>query len=444
MVTRNLKLYLLSMQAQFKIHGLKLDEFLFVFSMWLLSRLIITIGMQLIAPAVPLEPIGFNAPNLDTLQIKNFTPHLSWELFTHWDGEHYRNIVTKGYAYIHNVDLIYEEYKYSDEKQYNIAFFPMYPMIVKLLMSIGIPFDIAGTIVSNMCFLTALLIFYSWIKKIYDHSIARWTIAVMAWFPMSLFCSVTYTESCFLLLTISTLVFFENRQYVGASFLGMLATATRPTGLVLIPALLLFAWVERRPLIAYLSAIMMAGGLIAFSMFCWYKFNQPFAFILAQGGWPQPSWFDLLKNIVDPVLELKLPIYLYILIAVIIMINFILLFCYPAWGSLMAGIILLPLIAYHTIILQVLTPIIAVWLIWHFRQKFSPILLIYGCCFLVFLFLTGTKMSIHRHLYTIAPMSLALGILFSTRPRTGYISISLFGFLLLFYSIRFAWWDWIA
>jgi hypothetical protein len=94
--------------------------------------------------------------------------------------------------------------------------------------------------------------------------------------------------------------------------------------------------------------------------------------------------------------------------------------------------------------LQILMPMMAIWLMWYFRQKLSPILLIYGCCFLVFLFLTGTKMSIHRHLYTIAPMSLALGILFSAHPRAGYISLSLFGFLLLFYSVRFAWWDWIG
>jgi Gpi18-like mannosyltransferase len=442
MATKNLKLYLLNIQAQLKFHELKLDDVLFVFCMWSLSRLVITIGMQFIAPAVHFEPIGFDARGLDTLQIKNFIPHLGWELFTHWDGEHYRNIISKGYTY--TTDLIYEGYRYSNGKQSNIAFFPLYPLVVKLLMSIGIPFDIAGTLISNMCFLIALLIFYHWIDRMYGTAISRWTIAVMSWFPMSLFCSVTYTESCFLLLTISTLICFENRQYMGASFLGMLAMSARPPGLVLIPALLLFSWVERRPLIAYLSTIMMAGGLITFSIFCWYKFNQPFAFILAQAGWPQPSWFDLLKSVVDPVLELELPTYLYVLIIAIIATNLVLLFYHSAWGSLMASIILLPLSAYYTVFLQILMPIIAVWLLWRFRRKLSPILLIYSSCFLVFLFLTGTKMSIHRHLYTVAPLSLVLGILFSVHPRAGYLSISFFGFLLLFYSIRFAWWDWIA
>jgi Gpi18-like mannosyltransferase len=442
MLIKKPKLYLFGKQSWLKIAEWKSDDFLFVFTMWLLSRVVIIIGMQIIAPAVDFKPIGFDAPDLDTLQVKNFIPHLSWELFTHWDGEHYRNIITKGYKY--STDLVYEGYKYSSGKQYNIAFFPIYPLAVKILMSIGIPFDIAGTLISNTVFLITVVIFHSWINRTYGCSIARWTTAVMTWFPMSLFCSTTYTESCFLLLTISALICFENHRYIGASFFGVLATATRPPGLVLIPALLLLAWVERRPLMAYLSAIIMAGGLIAFSVFCWYMFDQPFAFILAQGGWPQPSWLDLLRNIIDALIELDLPTYLYVLIIIIIITNLSLLFYFPTWGGLMAGIILLPLSAYYTIFLQLLMPIIAIWLMWNFRQKLSPILLIYGCFFLAFLFLTGTKMSIHRHLYTIAPMSLALGILFSTHPGAGYISIGSFGFLLLFYSIRFAWWDWIA
>jgi hypothetical protein len=436
MAIGNLKLHLSNIQKQFKF-----DEFLFVFFMWFLSRLIITIGMQLIAPAIHLNPVSFSAIGQDTLQIKNFIPHPSWELFTHWDGEHYRNIVTKGYTY--STDLVYKDHIYISSQQYNTAFFPMYPLAVKIVMLMGIPFDIAGTLISNIVFLVTLLIFYPWINRMHGKSIARWTIAVMAWFPMSLFCSVTYTESSFLLLTISTLIYFESHQYIKASFFGILATATRPPGIVLIPALILFAWVERRPLVAYLSTIIMAGGLIAFSLFCWGRFNEPFAFLLAQSGWPQPSWAGLLKDIFGPVLEVELQTYIYGIAIALLIING-LLYRFSTWGYMLSVIIVFPFVAYYTALLQIVMPAIAIWLLWNFRKKISPVLLIYGCCFLIFLVLTGTKASLHRHIYTIAPMSLALGILFSTHPRAGYISIGSFGCLLLFYSVRFAWWDWIA
>jgi Gpi18-like mannosyltransferase len=240
------------------------DEILFVVFMWFLSRLVLTIGMQLIAPLHHFNPVSFNEPGLDTLQIKNFTPHLSWELFTHWDGEHYRNIVNKGYTYIIN------------HKQNNIAFFPIYPAVVKLFVSAGIPFDIAGTILSNGTFLAALLVFYQWIDQLYNQSVARWSTAVMAWFPLSLFCSLTYTESFFLFFTISALYTFENRQYGWATLWGILATATRPPGLALIPALLLVAWLEHRHLRAYLEAswhLAYSAGFALMSQWLFYSLS---------------------------------------------------------------------------------------------------------------------------------------------------------------------------
>jgi Mannosyltransferase (PIG-V) len=442
MTTKNLKSQLFNIQAKWKLNEWKTDDLMFVFWIWLLSRLVIAIGLQFIAPALHYSPISIDSSNPDTLQIKNFTPHLSWELFTHWDGEHYRNIATKGYTY--HADLFHDGYKYVSSQQYNIAFFPVYPLAVKILMLIGIPFDIAGTVISNLSFLLALMIFYFWTSRVHGYSIAKWSTAVMAWFPMSLFCTLTYTESFFLLFTIAALHYFETRQYVGATLWGMLATATRPTGLVLIPTLLIFSWYEHRQWRAYLSAMLMTGGLIAFSLFCWQQFNEPLAFVLAQAGWPQPSWLYLLKDIGRSILAIGLPDYAYVITAFLLLTIIGLLFYRPAWASLMIGIIILPLSIFYVFLLQVIIPVFAVWLTWFSRKKINPILLIYGCCFLVFLLLTGTKASIHRHLYTMAPLSLGLGILLSQHPRAGYITIGAFGLVLLIYSIKFAWWDWIA
>jgi len=40
------------------------------------------------------------------------------------------------------------------------------------------------------------------------------------------------------------------------------ATATRPTGMVLIPAFVIVAWRERRPAIAYAAGLAAGGGLL--------------------------------------------------------------------------------------------------------------------------------------------------------------------------------------
>ncbi len=409
--------------------GWNQNRFLFVTLMWLLSRLVLVIGMQLIAPLFHFSPVSFNEQGIDTLQIKEFTPQPSWELFTHWDGEHYRNVVMKGYTYI------------TSNKQNNIAFFPMYPLVIWLFVSIGIPFDIVGTILSNIAFLVALLIFHKWISDQYHQSIARWAIAVMTWFPLSLFCSLTYTESFFLLFTIVALRTFENKQYAWATVFGVLATATRSPGLVLIPTFLIISWLERRPLIAYLSALAMSGGIIAFSLFCWIRFDQPLAFVLAQSGWPQPSWFEFCRDIITPLFRNDISFYFYGAVITLLVITSTLIFRYSHQVYLALCV---PVLTGIPSLLPIFIPFTSVWLIWHSRRQLKCIPLVYGYCSLAFLFLSGTKMSIHRYIYAIAPMSLALGILLNHHPRSGYVVMGSFGCLLLYYSVRFAWWDWVG
>ncbi|MEG4109967.1 hypothetical protein [Microcoleus sp. S13_C5] len=71
------------------------DGLIFVIAMWFLSRSIIAIGMQIIAPLVCknppvyaiLPPLGF---------VSGFLPKSGWELFSHWDGKCYVEIANLG------------------------------------------------------------------------------------------------------------------------------------------------------------------------------------------------------------------------------------------------------------------------------------------------------------------------------------------------------------
>jgi Gpi18-like mannosyltransferase len=83
-----------------------LNAILFASTMWLSSRLIIWIAMLLIAPALPVPSSGE-------------APGSGWEVFSQWDSRHYEKIATKGYQFKDN------------GKGYNVAFFPLYPLLVK-------------------------------------------------------------------------------------------------------------------------------------------------------------------------------------------------------------------------------------------------------------------------------------------------------------------------
>jgi len=61
------------------------DGLIFVIAMWFLSRLVIAIGMQVIAPLL------YPLPNLPPFVV-GFVPKSGWELFSHWDGKWYVEI----------------------------------------------------------------------------------------------------------------------------------------------------------------------------------------------------------------------------------------------------------------------------------------------------------------------------------------------------------------
>lgn len=101
---------------------------LFPAVMWLASRLLIWIAMLLIAPVLP-EPSGGVAPTF------------GWGVFDAWDSKNYRAIVTTGYEFV------------NDGKSHILAFFPLFPLIIRGLMNLGLPFEVAGILVNNLAFL---------------------------------------------------------------------------------------------------------------------------------------------------------------------------------------------------------------------------------------------------------------------------------------------------
>jgi Gpi18-like mannosyltransferase len=88
---------------------------LFALLMWLLSRLLILVAMFLIAPSLPVPARGI-------------APEIGWDVFAGWDGEWYHKLVMHGYEYA------------DDGKQHTVAFFPLLALVVRGVMSFGLPF----------------------------------------------------------------------------------------------------------------------------------------------------------------------------------------------------------------------------------------------------------------------------------------------------------------
>lgn len=408
----------------------------FVLTVWLLSRLLILLAMLVIAPSLPAAGRGI-------------VPTLSWEVFTAWDGQWYQKIATLGYEYA------------RDGQAHSVAFFPLYPLLSRWVMGLGLPFAVAGTLVNNLAFLGMLWVVFDWVRHRYDAVTARWTIAVLVWCPLSLYGTVAYTEGLFLLLSSLCLRAFDRQQYAWAALWGALTTATRITGVILAPTLLLAAWKERRPRVAYLVAIVSATGLLAYILYCAIQFGAPLAFLDTQSGFGHRShagfnfsrWgLTLLHGLVGPIhWQTWLPKNPWhpVQFALITAAAF-LLWRFRHHISATA----MPWLAWVlTLWLWLLwgDGFVKVWmvfgglgLVWVCRYRLGWLLGIYSALGLGLVLLSGSPVASDRFAYGLVTLSISLGLVLQRYPRWGYPGMVYFAVVLVGFAIRFAQQLWVA
>jgi len=177
----------------------------------------------------------------------------------------------------------------------NHAFFPLYPLLMRLLArTTGIETAAAGNLISAASFFGAVLLFAGWVRPRWGESRVRPALLALLVFPTSFFFLAVYTESLFLFLALLAVVSIDRDRPVVAAAAGYLSGLTRITGVVLAPYLALSSLVksrrEGRSRARALVAALLAGlpPLLGFLTFCAYfevRFGDPFLFMKAQHNW---------------------------------------------------------------------------------------------------------------------------------------------------------------
>ena len=125
--------------------------------------------------------------------LENYLEHpLLWS-WANFDGEHYLSIAQFGYR-----DL-------------EASFFPLYPLSIRVFSdTMSLPLPLLGFLISNVCFLVALILLWMLIKLDYSERVAFLTVILLLAFPTSFFFGSFYTESVFLILAV--IAFFTARE----------------------------------------------------------------------------------------------------------------------------------------------------------------------------------------------------------------------------------------
>ncbi len=152
------------------------------------------------------------------------------EMWARWDSGWYLSIINIGYSMGKDV--------YTSS---NLAFFPVYPYLVKIL-SFLVPIRpttdeiiiAVGVILSNLMLIGSLVLIYK--ISIYffkNEAIAKNTVWYLLVFPSSFFLSSFYTESTFLFFSLISYWAAINRKWWLACIMASVLTATRSIGLII-------------------------------------------------------------------------------------------------------------------------------------------------------------------------------------------------------------------
>ena len=189
-----------------------------------------------------------------------------------FDGVHYLTIAMKGYI---GTGLIQ-------------AFFPVYPKLIAMFNVFANPLVI-GLIMSHVfAFLSLILLIKLYTKQ--EYGTQPWKLILgFLLFPTSFFFISLYAESIFLFLALLTFYVMEKKQWIAASVITAFASATKITGIFLIPALMLAIYQDYKtrnksglPWKYWAISLLGVTGLVMYMIFLYSEFKDPLYFLHVQ------------------------------------------------------------------------------------------------------------------------------------------------------------------
>ncbi len=181
----------------------------------------------------------------------------------HWDAGWFLRIAGQGY-------------------DFNSApFFPMFPLLIRLLTFITGNGVEAGFLVSNTALFFACFLLYHLVKEDYGEDIASTTVFIMLFFPTAIFFSSIYSEAPLLAFSLGAFYYARKGKWLAASLLGACAALTRNIGIVLFFAFLYLQYKEngfKFSVRKVLPLFLIPASLGLFMLVLWKYTGDPLAF----------------------------------------------------------------------------------------------------------------------------------------------------------------------
>ena len=226
--------------------------------------------------------------------LEYYLEHL-WEHWRRWDARHY-------------LDLMEQWYVTEGDLRLSLVFFPLYPLLGRALVLLGVPARAAGMLISNAALIGCGWVLTALVQETYGAKIARRTLALFFFCPVTFFFSMPYTESVFLLTTLMAVWLARRGRFGWAVVCGALAANARMVGMAAaIPIfweMLRRAWDDyarrkadarrtdgafvKRALGCVLRVLPVSVGLLLYLALNWQLYRNPLQFLIFQReNWSQ-------------------------------------------------------------------------------------------------------------------------------------------------------------
>jgi hypothetical protein len=212
-----------------------------------------------------------------------------WQtLWNRWDATHYLRLAEKGYTATGN-------------GRFSIVFYPLYPWLVRVVAGLCRNYFAAALVVSGVASVCAGLLFRRLVELDQPAKVARLALWFLFIFPTAYFLHIGYSESLFLALVLGCLFAARQQFWAVAGVLGALACLTRVNGLLLVPTLLVEAWLQyratRRLDWRWLWICAAGLGFLGYLLLNYRVTGDPFAFTqIMEKQWYKklaPTWLGI-------------------------------------------------------------------------------------------------------------------------------------------------------
>ena len=211
-------------------------------------------------------------------------PRQLGEVLTVFDGGHYASIVANGYPSSVPVDD-------DGVARSTIAFFPVFPAVVAGPVALGVPFTAAAAALNLLAGMVAAVLVSVIVARYAGRRTAVGAAALWSAQPSAFVLTLAYSEALYCAFAFGALALAQRSRWLLGGVVAALASATRPSGVVLAGCFgcaALLALREGAPerFRALAAALLAPVGTAAYLGWTWWRTGRADAWIATQReGW---------------------------------------------------------------------------------------------------------------------------------------------------------------